>query len=74
MVDVLPALIGALGLISAVVSFVIGRQSGRKVEIGEQRRAKATADEIIAQAERNRLGAEKRMGRRGRRSFSILRT
>jgi ribonuclease Y len=43
--DVLPALIGALGLVSAVVAFVIGRQSGRKIEVEAQRRARATADE-----------------------------
>ncbi len=45
MVDFLPALIGALGLISAVVSFVAGQRSERKAEAEKQRRAKATAEE-----------------------------
>ncbi len=39
------ALIGALGLISAVVAFVVGRQSGRTIELDAQQRAKASAEE-----------------------------
>ncbi len=42
------ALFGVLGLLSAVVAFVLGRQAGRKVEVAEQRRAKATAEESAA--------------------------
>ena len=45
MVDFLPALIGALGLISAVVSFFAGKGKERKDELEKQRRAKSTADE-----------------------------
>ena len=41
----LAALISALGVVSAVVAFVFGRKSGRQVEIAEQQRAKATAEE-----------------------------
>ncbi len=48
MVDLLPALIGALGLISAVVSFVVGQRSERKAEQEKQRRAKATAEETAS--------------------------
>lgn len=39
------ALVGALGLISAVVTFFVGRQAGRSAELREQERAKATATE-----------------------------
>jgi ribonuclease Y len=57
------ALIGALGLISAVVAFVLGRQAGRNVEIREQKRAKSTADEtaqrILEEARREADTARK---------------
>ncbi len=39
------ALVGALGVISAVVTYLVGRQTGRKDEVREQRRAKTTAEE-----------------------------
>jgi ribonuclease Y len=39
------ALVGALGLIAAVVAYVVGRQSWRKVETGEQQRALVVAEE-----------------------------
>ena len=39
------ALVGALGFIAAVVAFVVGRQSWRKVEIAEQQRALVAAEE-----------------------------
>ncbi len=42
------ALVGALGLISAVVAFMVGRQAGRNVEIRDQQRAKTTADETAS--------------------------
>lgn len=41
--SLLAALVGALGLISAVVAFFSGRQTGRSAEIREQERAKTTA-------------------------------
>lgn len=41
----LAALIGALGVIAAVLGFVFGRKSGRQAEIVAQQRAKATAEE-----------------------------
>ncbi len=44
----LAALTGALGVLMAVVAFVAGRVSGRKVEIAEQRRAGATAEQTAA--------------------------
>jgi ribonuclease Y len=61
----LAALIGALGVLSAVIAFVLGRKSGRQVEIAEQQRAKATAedtagrilDEAKREAETLRKGA-----------------
>jgi len=46
--DFLPALIGALGLISAVVAFVAGQRVERKTELEKQRRAKSTADETAS--------------------------
>ena len=47
--DSLPvALTGALGLISAVASYLFGRRSGRKDEVAEQRRAKSTGEETAA--------------------------
>ena len=42
------ALVGALGLIAAVVAFVVGRQSWRKVETTEQQRALVVAEEGAA--------------------------
>jgi ribonuclease Y len=39
------ALVSALGLISAVMAFVVGRRAGRRIEVAEQQRAKATAEE-----------------------------
>ena len=52
MVDFLPALIGALGLISAVVSAVVahgaGQRSERKAELEKQQRAKSTAEETAS--------------------------
>ena len=42
------ALVGALGLISAVAMFFFGRQDGRNREVGDQRRAKATAEETAS--------------------------
>lgn len=44
----LAALTGALGVLMAVVAFVTGRVFGRKVEIAEQRRAAATAEQTAA--------------------------
>jgi ribonuclease Y len=41
----LAALIGALGVVAAVLGFVFGRKSGRQAEIVAQQRAKATAEE-----------------------------
>ncbi len=41
-------IIGALGLISSVVWHAVGRRSGRKEEVAEQRRAKATGEETAA--------------------------
>lgn len=41
----LAALIGALGVIAAVLGFVFGRKSGRQAEMVAQQRAKATAEE-----------------------------
>ncbi|MFO0095324.1 MAG: ribonuclease Y [Gemmatimonadaceae bacterium] len=41
----LAALTSAAGVVVAVLAFLLGRKSGRQVEIGEQRRAKATAEE-----------------------------
>ncbi|MBY0489717.1 MAG: ribonuclease Y [Gemmatimonadaceae bacterium] len=57
--------VGALGVLSAVIAFVLGRKSGRQVEIAEQQRAKATAedtagrilDEAKREAETLRKGA-----------------
>ena len=46
--SLLVALTGALGLISAVASYVIGRRSGRKDEVAEQRRAKSTGEETAS--------------------------
>jgi len=42
------ALVGALGLISAVAMFFFGRQDGRNREVSDQRRAKATAEETAS--------------------------
>jgi ribonuclease Y len=42
------ALVGALGLIAAIVAFVVGRQSWRKVETTEQQRALVVAEEGAA--------------------------
>ncbi len=42
------ALVSALGLISAVVAFVFGRRAGRRSEVAEQQRAKATAAETAS--------------------------
>src|SRR5689334_16422297 len=57
------ALVGALGLISAVVTFVVGRRAGRNIEVQDQRRAKATADEtatrILEEARREADTARK---------------
>jgi ribonuclease Y len=44
----LAALIGALGVIAAVLGFVFGRKSGRQAEIVAQQRAKATAEETAS--------------------------
>lgn len=44
----LAALIGALGVIAAVLGFVFGRKSGRQAELVAQQRAKATAEETAA--------------------------
>lgn len=44
----LAALTSAAGVVAAVLAFVLGRKSGRQVEIGEQQRAKATAEETAA--------------------------
>ena len=41
----LAALIGVAGVIAAVIAFVQGRKAGRQIEIAEQQRAKATAEE-----------------------------
>jgi ribonuclease Y len=50
------ALVGALGLIAAVVAFVVGRQSWRKVETAEQQRALVAAEEgavrVLSEAQR----------------------
>lgn len=57
------ALVGALGLISAVVTYVLGRQSGSKDEIRKQQSAKATAEEsatrILEEARREAETARK---------------
>ncbi|MEN9592149.1 MAG: hypothetical protein RJA21_608, partial [Gemmatimonadota bacterium] len=42
------ALVGALGFIAAVVAYVFGRQSWRKVETTEQQRALVAAEEGAA--------------------------
>jgi ribonuclease Y len=42
----LAALTSALGVIAAVIAFVFGRTSGRGVEIAEQQRANATAEDM----------------------------
>ncbi|WP_434480748.1 ribonuclease Y [Gemmatimonas sp.] len=44
----LAALVGALGVIAAVIAFVLGRKSGRAIEVSAQQRAKATAEETAA--------------------------
>ncbi len=44
----LAALTSAAGVVAAVLAFVLGRKSGRQVEIGGQQRAKATAEETAA--------------------------
>jgi len=44
----LAALIGGLGALAAVASFAVGRSMGRRAEVAEQRRAKATAEETAA--------------------------
>jgi ribonuclease Y len=44
----LVALASALGVVAAVVAFVVGRSAGRRIEIAEQQRAKATAEETAA--------------------------
>ncbi|WP_396213996.1 ribonuclease Y [Gemmatimonas sp.] len=44
----LAALVGALGVIAAVIAFVLGRKSGRAIEVSAQHRAKATAEETAA--------------------------
>lgn len=41
----LAALLGAAGVVAAVVGFVFGRRSGRAIEIAAQQRAKATAED-----------------------------
>ena len=57
------ALTGALGLISAVVAFVLGRRAGGNDKVEEQRRAKATAEEtatrILDEARREAEAARK---------------
>ena len=57
------ALTGALGLISAVVAFVLGRRAGGNDKVDEQRRAKATAEEtatrILDEARREAEAARK---------------
>jgi ribonuclease Y len=44
----LAALIGAAGIVAAVLSFLFGRSSGRAVEVSAQQRAKATAEETAS--------------------------
>ncbi|WP_053334488.1 ribonuclease Y [Gemmatimonas phototrophica] len=44
----LAALVGAVGVIAAVIAFVLGRKSGRTIELAAQQRAKATAEETAA--------------------------
>jgi ribonucrease Y len=44
----LAALVGAVGVIAAVIAFVLGRKSGRTIELSAQQRAKATAEETAA--------------------------
>jgi ribonuclease Y len=50
------ALVGALGFIAAVVAYVVGRQSWRKVETAEQQRALVVAEEgavrVLSEAKR----------------------
>ena len=74
---VVEALIGALGLISAVAAFVFGRRAGRSVELGEQRRAKATADEtatrILDEARREAETARKSAIVSGKEEILLLR-
>ncbi|MCA0376354.1 MAG: ribonuclease Y [Gemmatimonadetes bacterium] len=41
----LAALTSALGVVAAVVAFVVGRSAGRRIELEGQQRAKATAEE-----------------------------
>ncbi|MCC6243761.1 MAG: ribonuclease Y [Gemmatimonadaceae bacterium] len=57
------ALTGALGLISVVVAFVLGRRAGGNDKVEEQRRAKATAEEtatrILDEARREAEAARK---------------
>jgi ribonuclease Y len=55
-VPVAALFVGALGLVAAVVAYVLGRRAGRTIEIEGQKRARATADEtagrIIDEARR----------------------
>lgn len=44
----LAALTSAAGVVAVVLAFVLGRKSGRRIEIGGQQRAKATAEETAA--------------------------
>ncbi len=57
------ALYGAVGLISVVVAFLLGRRTGGNDKVAEQRRAKATADEtatrILDEARREAETARK---------------
>ncbi|MCZ8205622.1 ribonuclease Y [Gemmatimonas sp.] len=41
----LAALLGAAGVVAAVLGFVFGRRSGRAIEVAAQQRAKATAED-----------------------------
>ncbi|MCC6429404.1 MAG: DUF3552 domain-containing protein, partial [Gemmatimonadaceae bacterium] len=71
------ALVGALGLIFAVVAFVLGRQSGSKDELQKQRSAKNTADEaaqrIIEEARREAETSRKSAIVAGKEEVLVLR-
>lgn len=71
------ALVGALGLIFAVVAFVLGRQSGRKDELQTQRSAKNTADEaaqrILEEARREAETSRKSAIVAGKEEVLVLR-
>ncbi len=71
------ALVGALGLISAVVAFVVGRRTERSTERENQRRTRTTADEtagrILEEARREAETARKSAIVEGKEEILVLR-